>query len=397
MKATEMIRRTSVLNERLDAILELIELPPSYYKLAENRYKSLYDWFIRANSLIKGFSPYVYPQGSFRLGTAIRPLTDKEEYDLDLVCQLVIAKSSLSQMQLKELVGKEVKSYAEAYSFKTPASEKKRCWRLDYADEVSFHQDILPAILEDNDIIEFLVTQGVQPKLAQHAIAITDNRHPKYGVIDRLWPMSNPKGYALWFEERMREIAMARMKSLVEKRAYAKIDEVPVFEWKTPLQLCIQLLKRHRDVMFQNSMDLKPISMIITTLAAHAYGGQADIESAMNAILDGMLHFVENEFPRVGNPANDQEDFAERWKEDSRLEANFRAWHQQARIDFSNIGQLTEKRASGIIKERFEIDFTTNSTSDKGASSARSTPAIVIATPKIQISSPAKPWGLRSQ
>ena len=36
---------------------------------------------------------------------------------------------------------------------------------------------------------------------------------------------------------------------LVESRAYAKVDDVPPYEWKTPLQRSIQIMKRHRDVM----------------------------------------------------------------------------------------------------------------------------------------------------
>ena len=37
------------------------------------------------------------------------------------------------------------------------------------------------------------------------------------------------------------------------------------------------LLKRHRDTMFRHKLDVAPISMIITNLAAHAYGGETDL------------------------------------------------------------------------------------------------------------------------
>lgn len=39
---------------------------------------------------------------------------------------------------------------------------------------------------------------------------------------------------------------------------------------KTPLQRAVQILKRHRDIMFAGDED-KPVSIIITTLAAKAY------------------------------------------------------------------------------------------------------------------------------
>jgi hypothetical protein len=53
-------------------------------------------------------------------------------------------------------------------------------------------------------------------------------------------------------------------------------EDVPTYELKTPLQRAIQLLKRHRDVMFVDNLDVAPISMILTNLAGHAYGGEAE-------------------------------------------------------------------------------------------------------------------------
>ena len=56
-----------------------------------------------------------------------------------------------------------------------------------------------------------------------------------------------------------------------EKRTFAKenkleIEDVPTYRVKTPLQMAIQLLKRHRDIYFQNNNENAPISIIITTL-----------------------------------------------------------------------------------------------------------------------------------
>ena len=231
-------------------------------------------------------NPQVYPQGSFRYGTVNRPLLKSEEYDLDLVCEVVLSKSFVSQKQVKNLVGDEIKAYAEAHGFHDPAKEKNRCWRLNYADDISFHMDILPSIPEDQAFIARLEQLGVPHDLAKTAVAITDKRHPKYAVIDPDWPRSNPGGFAGWFEDRMRKVAQARAMQLVMERAYASVDEVPSYEWKTPLQRSIQLLKRHRDVMFKDNRDLRPISMIITTLAAHAYEGETNLHDALSHIIE---------------------------------------------------------------------------------------------------------------
>jgi len=201
-------------------------------------------------SQVVTFDPDVHPQGSFRYGTVIRLLLKEEEYDLDLVCTLLeLSKDVLSQQDVKDLVGQEIKAYAESNGRREPVREKRRCWRLDYADDVSFHMDILPALPDDDAFKASLVRMGVPKELAAHAIAITDREHPLFTEIQNDWPRSNPKGYAQWFESRMRSAAQARTETLVLEAKYASIDDVPAFEWKTPLQRAIQLLKRHRDVI----------------------------------------------------------------------------------------------------------------------------------------------------
>lgn len=42
------------------------------------------------------------------------------------------------------------------------------------------------------------------------------------------------------------------------------------------LQRIVQILKRHRDIMFNGDED-KPISIIITTLASRAYRGETNL------------------------------------------------------------------------------------------------------------------------
>ncbi len=58
----------------LQKIVDIIEIPPSHYKAATDRYQSLGEWLHRKGSTIASDRPEVYPQGSFRLGTVIPPL-----------------------------------------------------------------------------------------------------------------------------------------------------------------------------------------------------------------------------------------------------------------------------------------------------------------------------------
>jgi len=382
------------LNRLLDFLVELLDIPPSFYQKAADRYRSLGEWLHRKGSKVADLSPEVYLQGSFRYGTVIRPLLTREEYDLDLVCQVVLTKALVTQKQVKHLIGDEIKAYAEAHSFNEPAVEKPRCWRLNYADDVSFHMDILPCIPEDSGYIQQFASLGVPQALAAHAVAITDKRHRNYQVINPDWPSSNPRGFAEWFESKLRPYARQKMASLVANRAYASIDRVPPYEWKTILQRCIQILKRHRDVMFKDSPEWKPLSMIITTLATHSYSGESELYEALTNIVERMPNFVRSTQPRIPNPLNPKEDFADRWARDQRFEQNFQAWHQQVKADIANLPKLIGRvpKIVPAVRQKFGVDLTSEMQRKLEVASAVPTPHIITSAPAVHIATPPKPW-----
>ncbi|MCZ3030519.1 hypothetical protein NYY88_19625, partial [Acinetobacter baumannii] len=59
--------------EFLEDLAEELAVPPSRYEDAERSYNSLGKWLHRDASTVRGYDPQVYVQGSFRLGTTIRP------------------------------------------------------------------------------------------------------------------------------------------------------------------------------------------------------------------------------------------------------------------------------------------------------------------------------------
>ena len=72
------------------------------------------------------------------------------------------------------------------------------------------------------------------------------------------------------------------------------IAQVPDWQVKTTLQQTVQALKRHRDIYFTDALDLRPASIIITTLAAHAYRGSGgDLYEVLDDITDRMPGFVQ--------------------------------------------------------------------------------------------------------
>jgi len=385
-----MLYQTKTQTQRLEKLLEGIDIPRSYYERAVDRYKSLSEWFCREQSEIAQYEPVVYIQGSFRLGLVNRPLHAREEYDLDVVCELrLLAKSGITQKELKEMVGREVKTYAKAHAMSEPPTESKRCWRLDYADEVRFHIDNLPCVHEDIEIIVRLVESGVEVQLAQKAIALTCTEHPEYELLTASWPMSNPAGFGIWFEGRFGSVGQRRRQLLVEAREYKSIEAVPTFALKTPLQQAIQLLKRHRDFMFANRPDLKPISMLITTLAALAYQGEEDLAEALTGILDRMPQFVNEQKPMVPNPVNPGEDFADKWSSVPGLEDNFWNWLDRARRDFERLLSSDDSdEVRSLAESKFGVRL---------PESPAQAPAVLTGTrrsaPLIVVKDAPRPWG----
>jgi hypothetical protein len=348
-------------NRIIEEVAGSIDIPDSAYKKADARYKDLGEWFGRKEARCHAFDPHIYSQGSFRLGTVIRPVDDDEEYDLDMGCRLRsgLTKETITQQQLKNLVGIDIEEYRVARSIQEKREEKPRCWRLKYADKLKFHLDTVPSIPETAErrrlINEAIIRTGTTAELALRVAdltgAITDNRMRNYNIIHDDWLLSNSEGFALWFESRMR-LAMALMESLAVQARAAKVDELPAYRWKSPLQRCVQLLKRHRDVFFSDDQDGKPASIIITTLSARAYQGEANIADALETILTTMGTLVNPTSPRVPNPVNPVEDFADKWSEPAarhhNLEAKFWQWLRQAQIYFEAIGK--ERKPELIVE-----------------------------------------------
>lgn len=75
--------------EILQMMIEQLDLPKSIDEKVRERYKSLSEWFSRKDSSLKEVD--IFSQGSFALGTTIKPLSDDEEYDLDMGCKVKIA------------------------------------------------------------------------------------------------------------------------------------------------------------------------------------------------------------------------------------------------------------------------------------------------------------------
>ena len=326
----------------LEALAEELSISDARYLQAQDSYDSFGRWLHREASTIRKYDPQIYVQGSFRLGTAIRPLSEKEDYDVDSMCEFrLLAPSQLTQKTLKGLLEVEVRSYHAAKKMTNPVREGRRCWILDYADGAQFHMDIVPSL--PNAVRARLLIEGAGQKAtwASTAAGITDNERADYAMLTMDWPRSNPKGYSEWFKSRMGSAFEKRRKVLAESLR-AQVEDIPIYRVKTPLQSAIMILKRHRDSRFIGRLQDRPISVILTTLASHAYNGEQSIGAALLGILANMdqyVQFVDAKYV-IPNPTDPLENFADKWADYPQRADAFFDWLHQARRDFNNLAQM---------------------------------------------------------
>ncbi|MFN8258139.1 MAG: nucleotidyltransferase [Bacteroidales bacterium] len=348
-----LIERPDVtaINEVLEKIVQNLEITDSQFETAVKRYEAVGNYLNKPKSRIYEYAPEIYPQGSFLLGTVIKPVTDEDEYDVDLVCQLTADNSTFTQESLKLIVGKTLKDSEIYRSMLQP--EKRRCWTLDYAESTKFHMDILPSIPDD---YQRLLASNIPEGIAKNAIGITDNETEDYKQYSNDWPKSNPKGYATWFKEQML-IQLTERRKTFAKAMNEGVESVPGYKIKTPLQRAIQIMKRHRDIMFGDDDD-KPISIIITTLSARAYSNEDNLFDALMNILNRMPTFIEERIDDktgrktkwVENPVDPRENFADKWVENDQKEKNFFMWMKKIKSDFDFIKAKQPERSYELLK-----------------------------------------------
>ena len=291
---------TDSFNSQLDDLLlricEKLQISETDHKKAEDRYNTVGKWLAQADSRLASHHPAIYPQGSLRIGTTVKPLA-YQEFDLDLVCELDIDHGLYDPIAVLNGVEQRLR---EHNTYKTMIERKNRCIRLNYANE--FHMDVLPA--------------------APHGI----ENGGKVKVPDRKaaeWKDSNPKGYAEWFEGRTITYRLFSAKA-------ENVDPLPDMEEterKPPLKKAVQLIKRYRDIYYKAKGKTPPISIVLTTLAAYHYKG----DMSVNDSLIHILNEITSSIPEKGrlivlNPTNTAEDFSEKWDADMTAYYDFVQW-----------------------------------------------------------------------
>jgi hypothetical protein len=271
------------LDDLLFRIITKLQITETMHQDAVSKYQAVGNWLNDDERVFAKLDPLIYPQGSLRIGTSVKPKF-QTEYDLDLVLELRKAShtSFPNPVKLLDSVEERIKEHAV---YRKIYERKNRCIRICYAND--FHLDILPACPDK--------------QMGGTCLWVPDR-----AMKD--WKPSNPKGYAKWFEEQLIEKAVKMQRQIEPVPGREEVED------KAALKQAVQLIKRNRDVRYAKNVEVAPISIVLTTLAAEHYSGESSVGLALLSILNGIVSSLPIQGRlHVFNPSNHREDLSERW------------------------------------------------------------------------------------
>jgi hypothetical protein len=130
--------RSIALDRMLFDICENLQLTETQHGKAEERYKAIARVIDGPESPFIDIESNLYPQGSMRLGTTVKPTGGP--HDLDFVCEFAVSHQRVNPMALLDEMYGLFKSHGV---YGGMVEKKNRCVRIIYKDE--FYLDILPA------------------------------------------------------------------------------------------------------------------------------------------------------------------------------------------------------------------------------------------------------------
>ncbi len=275
--------KATQIDDLLDRMAAEVQLDKSRNERMISSYGHVKEWIESDEKFFRAYSYDVYPHGSVRIRTTVKPM-GSDEFDLDIAVHLKQNTPHTPEKIYRELN----RRLSENGRFKDIMELKNRCIRLNYSGD--YHIDILP---------------GIQELEYDHNRLIIPDR--QLGA----WVSSNPRGYADWFIKKANTVKV----SLLQKAMSAENLPSDDFESKKPLQRAVQLIKRYRDIYFQENSKYRTSSIILTTIAGELYRGEDSIFQTVDNIVTLILESVHSlpERLKVLNPVNPAEDFTDKW------------------------------------------------------------------------------------
>lgn len=308
--------RATQIDSTLNEMAKEVQLDETRYNRMITSYEAIKKWIESDEKFFKPFKYEVYPHGSVRIFTTVKPI-GKDEFDLDIVIHFKDSTILQSPMKIYTELKRRLNEHE---TYRKMLELKSRVLRLNYAGD--FHMDIMSGI-QDSEFDE-------------NKIRVPDRELGK-------WVSSNPIGYANWFMAKANLVES----SLLEKTFKAEKIEIDDFNNKKPLQRAVQLIKRSRDIYFQEDDSYKTRSIILTTIAGQFYSG----EESIFGTIDNVITKIQEELKfhqqlKIYNPVNRDEEFTDKWKFEPKYYEEFKLFVIHLYTEWQKF-----KKENGIIEE----------------------------------------------
>ncbi len=254
------------LSEPVDVLLAdvaiRIQLSPTDYRKAEDRYETLGEWIDREGSPLAGRVQLVYPQGSMAIGATIASQLRTDEHDVDFIAQLGLPRGTAPKTVL-DLLYESIRGEPGSLYFDM-VERRNRCVTVHYADKM--HADITP-----------MTRLLGRPERESNLF----HNKPEAPSDPDLTLVANPYGFGEWFkavtpvDHEFAEVFAKRVGEYERLVLVAKADseEMPDRQpahRKSKAVIVLQLMKRWRNVRFDTRKTRRPPSVMMAKLIADA-------------------------------------------------------------------------------------------------------------------------------
>jgi hypothetical protein len=298
------------LTEPVDVLLAdvalRLQLSPSNYRLAVERYETISQWLDRDGSPLQGRVQLLYPQGSMAIGATTRAIVG-EDFDIDVIAQLDLP-ADLPPHKVLNLLEDAIRGERGSRYFELTARHS-RCVQVRYGNQM--HVDVTPMLRSAHS--------PEREGLIMHAPDRTPT--PRDAAL-----VANPYGFAQWFLARTPpEAEFARAFAMREREyeAALKADAEPVPE-QEPVQdkslavITLQLLKRWVARRYANRSGRCPASVLLARLVGEAAGHTSGLLEELIYQARWMRVTLQHahgagQLIDVRNPVCAADDFTDRW------------------------------------------------------------------------------------
>lgn len=285
-----------------------IQLSPTLHRLAVRRMETLAEWLDRMGSPLAGRVQLIYPQGSMAVNATIASCRKHDEFDIDVIAQLLLPPGTTAQTAL-DLLYKAIKG-EKGSRYYSVTTRNTRCVTIQYAE---MHLDVTPA--------ELLTGRDPRTSFIFH-------HRPEEPHVPGRRVVANPFGFADWFTTvTPRDVAYSEY---FEKRArqadhiLAKAaeteevpEQIPAF-LKPPAVVALQLIKRNRNIAYDGREGRLPPSVMLAKLVAESGSATgrpfAELLYQCRRLFNQFdAHQRQGALIHVVNPRCEEDVFTDRW------------------------------------------------------------------------------------